>query len=283
MLTMQEVCHPSPGQRCSLAHRPISSFCRSRKRQLRLAAVPEGPVSAKSDDRDTSPPPLSSADALVAAEFAHGPQRSIHTEAEQQLHIQQELAAAGHGDSRAMQPAALSSMDGLSAAAVAAANEETSRVNRVDIYKAIAISGITCVLAGILDHDWVESHLVSFRASGGHIAAQQCCRLIPLCTAAWVTTYLKAFEDSRQQSVVLLGMPLTKFAVLIHIVCAGASLLCAVCLLHQPYDQYYLVVLYPCCIGPPEHYITMQCAVCLPQHPFPSPKLQYAVCLLHKR
>lgn len=56
------------------------------------------------------------------------------------------------------------------AAAIAAANEETSAVNRADIYKAIAISGTTAVLAGILDHDVVEAHQVHWRQHHRHAA-----------------------------------------------------------------------------------------------------------------
>jgi hypothetical protein len=212
---------------------------------LRLAAVPKGPVPAKSDDRDTSPPALASADSLVAAEFAYGPQHSIHTQAEQQIHIQQDLAAAGYSDSRAIQPAALSSLDGLSAAAVAAANEETSRVNRVDIYKAIAISGITCVLAGILDHDWVESHLVSFWASGVTLHS----------TSVWEGK--PNWSQRCFGRIVLLAWQARNG---VQYACCSSfvlPLLCAVSyrgLLQQLYSPLHLTGQYACCISPP-HYI----------------------------
>lgn len=42
--------------------------------------------------------------------------------------------------------------------AVTKANEETSAVNRLDMYKAIGIGGALSVLAGILDHEWVDAH-----------------------------------------------------------------------------------------------------------------------------
>jgi hypothetical protein len=101
---------------------------------------------------------------LLAADFRSGPQRSIHTAAEQQqhqVHLQQAIAARSSSATDPPAAAAAAAFDGgVSAAAVAAANEETSAVNRLDVYKAIGISGLACVLAGILDRDWVEAHQV---------------------------------------------------------------------------------------------------------------------------
>lgn len=39
---------------------------------------------------------------------------------------------------------------------LAKANEETETVNRLDVYKAIAVGGAVSVLAGILAHEWVS-------------------------------------------------------------------------------------------------------------------------------
>ncbi|KAF6254000.1 citrate transporter-domain-containing protein [Scenedesmus sp. NREL 46B-D3] len=41
---------------------------------------------------------------------------------------------------------------------LAKANEETETVNRLDVYKAIAVGGAVSVLAGILAHEWVDAH-----------------------------------------------------------------------------------------------------------------------------
>jgi hypothetical protein len=118
------------------------------------------------DDGDSSAAgPLDSISQAVAAEFRSGPQRSIHTAAEQQqhqVHLQQAITA--RSSSAPDPPAAAAAFDGanggVSAAAIAAANEETLAVNRLDVYKAIGISGLACVLAGILDREWVEAHQV---------------------------------------------------------------------------------------------------------------------------
>lgn len=97
----------------------------------------------------------------VAAEFLSGPQRSIHTAAEQQQHnVLLQQAVAVNSNSVPEQQPGLDALGGLSPAALAAANEETSAVNKRDIFKAIFVSGTACVLAGILDHAWVEAHQV---------------------------------------------------------------------------------------------------------------------------
>jgi hypothetical protein len=86
----------------------------------------------------------------VVQDLLQGPQRSIHTAAElatSQLQLN-------------VQDQASSNLSGFSAAAVAAANEATLTANRADIYKVIGISGVATVLAGILDHSWVDGHVV---------------------------------------------------------------------------------------------------------------------------
>eukprot|EP00878_Enallax_costatus_P023894 GHUV01025453.1.p1 GENE.GHUV01025453.1~~GHUV01025453.1.p1 ORF type:complete len:345 (+),score=82.83 GHUV01025453.1:289-1323(+) len=45
-----------------------------------------------------------------------------------------------------------------STSAIAAVNAEIEAVNRLDIYKAIAIGAAVSILAGVIDHDWVEAH-----------------------------------------------------------------------------------------------------------------------------
>jgi hypothetical protein len=106
----------------------------------------------------------SAAKAVAADLRSSGPQRSIHTAAERQqhsLHLQQAITARSSVMDASVTPSPAFEFNSLSSAAVAAANAETSEVNRRDIFRAIGISGVACVLAGVLDHEWVEAHKVS--------------------------------------------------------------------------------------------------------------------------
>lgn len=128
----------------------------TRSRPPATAAQRDQQLTVESSEED-------SAKAVAADLRSSGPQRSIHTAAERQqhsLHLQQAITARSSvvDDAPAPSPAFV---DSLSSAAVAAANVETSAVNRRDIFRAIFISGVACVLAGVLDHEWVEAHQVS--------------------------------------------------------------------------------------------------------------------------
>lgn len=125
-----------------------------RSKQYNSAATaPKADSASREGSPDEPGGPTASASQAVVQDLLQGPQRSIHTAAElatSQLQL-------------SVQDQASSNLGGLSAAAVAAANEATVTANRADIYKVIGISGVATVLAGILDHSWVDDHVVRRR------------------------------------------------------------------------------------------------------------------------
>lgn len=126
-----------------------------RRRPPPAAAQHDPQLTVESKEED------SAAKAVAADLRSSGPQRSIHTAAERQqhsLHLQQAITARSSVMDASVTQSPAFEFDSLSSAAVAAANAETSEVNRRDIFRAIGISGVACVLAGVLDHEWVEAH-----------------------------------------------------------------------------------------------------------------------------
>lgn len=190
----QHTLPPAAKMPCLLQHQQRHQLCRMPQQhvyhsdqrrcwQRHTGTHSRPPAAAQRGQQLTVESEEDSAKAVAADLRSSGPQRSIHTAAERQqhsLHLQQAITARSSVvGASAPSPA----FDGLSSAAVAAANAETSEVNRRDIFRAIFISGVACVLAGVLDHEWVEAHKVNTRThtslaalpAGPPFAALQLC------------------------------------------------------------------------------------------------------------
>lgn len=145
---------PRPQANAARHHRPQHCAAPHRRRH-HSQRWQQPPAAASSPNNQQETPEDTSAlgqPYLSGPYLRSGPQNSIHTAAQQELEQYQQQ--------QRLQQQQKQELAGWTAAEIAAANQETTSTNRMDVYKAIGLSASVCVLAGILDHDWIEQHQV---------------------------------------------------------------------------------------------------------------------------